>query len=70
VAELGLREELEDRRGHDMGGGVAHDFEGLGVVLSDEGELRVFGERRGEIDEARGAALSPAEYMASSLAAS
>ena len=54
VAELGFREKLEDRRGHDVGGGVAHDFESLGVVFLDQLKARVGGERRGEVDEARG----------------
>ena len=53
VAELGLRKELEDSGGQDVRGGVAHDFERVGIVLFDELEARVGGERRGEIDEAR-----------------
>jgi hypothetical protein len=66
VAELGFGEELEDGGGHDVRGGVADDLEGFGVALLDEGELGVFGERRGEVDEARRRGIG-AEYMASSL---
>jgi hypothetical protein len=35
VAQLGFRKKLEDRGGHDVGGGVADDLEGVGVVLFD-----------------------------------
>ena len=53
VAELGLGKELEDGRGENVRGGVAQDFEGVGIFFCDELEARVGGERRGEIDEAR-----------------
>ncbi len=53
VAELGFGEELEDGGGHDVGGGVADNLEGLGVALGEECELGVFGKGGGEIDEAR-----------------
>ncbi len=52
VAELGLGEELEDGRGHDVRGGVADDLERGGVVLLEQLERDVFGERRGEVDDA------------------
>jgi len=54
VAELGLREELEDRGGHDVRGGVADDLERFRVGFLQQGELGVFSERGGEIDQARG----------------
>ena len=53
VAELGIRKELEDSSGHDVRGGVAQNFQRIGIVFFDELETRVRGERRGEIDEAR-----------------
>ena len=54
VAELGLGEELENGGGEDVSGGVAHDFEGFGILLGEERERGVFGERSAEIDETRG----------------
>ena len=53
VAELGLREELEDGCGQHVRGGVAQNFQRIGILLGDELELDVGGERRGEIDQAR-----------------
>jgi hypothetical protein len=52
VAELGLGEEFEDGRGHDVRGGVADYLERGGVGLLEELERDVFGERRGEVDDA------------------
>ena len=40
VAELGLGEELEDGGGQHVRGGVAHDFERVGIVFFDEFEAR------------------------------
>ncbi len=54
VAELGLGEELEDGGGHDVRGGVADDLEGGFVLLLQEPEGDVFGERGGEVDDALG----------------
>ena len=54
VAELGFGEELEDRCRHDMRGGVADHAESGGVVLLEELEGDVFGERRSEVDDALG----------------
>ena len=48
VAELGFGEELEEGGGHDVGGGVAGDLEGGGVVLLEEFEGYVFVKGRGE----------------------
>ena len=65
VAELGLREELEHGRGHDVRGGVAHDLERFGVFFRDQFEARVCGERRARSTR-RGAAASSAAYIAAS----
>ena len=52
VAELRLGEELEDGRGHDVGGGVAYNFERGGVGLLEKLEGDIFGERLREVDDA------------------
>ena len=54
VAELGFRKELKDGGGHDVRGGVSDDLECLWIALGDEGELGVFGQRGGEVNEAGG----------------
>ena len=51
VSELGFREKLKDGGGHDVGGGVAHDFEGFGIAFFQESEAGIFKERRGEVDK-------------------
>ena len=53
VAELGLRKELKDGSGEDVGCGVAHHFEGLGVGLLEELELDVLGKRRSQVHQTR-----------------
>ncbi len=50
-AGLGLRIELEDGVGQEVGGAVAQDLEGFGRSREDEGDLRVGVERDGEVDE-------------------
>jgi len=54
VAEPGLREELKERGGHDVRGGVADDAERISVRLFEEPEGDVFVQRGGEVDEAFG----------------
>src|SRR5580658_6859141 len=53
VAELGLGKQFENGCGQNMRGRVAYDLQGIGIVFPNELKLRVFSERRGEIDEAR-----------------
>jgi len=53
VAEFGLGEELEEGGGHDVGGGVAQNFEGGFVGLLEQPEGDVFFKWGGEIDDAR-----------------
>jgi hypothetical protein len=67
VAELGLREELEDGRGQNVRGGVAQNLERVGIVFFDEFE-RVSEVSGAERSTRRGAAASSAAYMAASSA--
>ena len=53
MAELGLREELEDGRSQHVRGGVTQNFQCVGILLGDELELDVGLEWRREIDKAR-----------------
>ncbi len=57
VAELGLREELEDGRGEDVCGRVADHFESFRIVLLHKFKACVGRERCGEIDQARSAGV-------------
>ena len=63
VAELGFRKKLEDSSGHDVRGGVAQNFQRIGIVFFDELETR-FGVRGAERSTSRGAAAFSAAYMA------
>jgi hypothetical protein len=47
VAELGFGKKFEDGGGHEMGGGMAIDFEGLGIAVGEDAEVGVF-DRAGE----------------------
>ena len=52
MAELGLGEELEDGRRHDVRGGVTHDTQRCRIILFEQLQRDIFVQRRGEIDEA------------------
>ena len=54
MAQLGLRIKFEHRRGQHVRGGVAHHLERLGVLLGDQFQARIGGERRGHVHQARG----------------
>ena len=68
VAELGLREELQDGGGEDVGGGVADDFERFRVRLLDEFEAGIGGEGGREVDQARGGCVFSGVHCGFSLA--
>ena len=68
MAELGLGEELEDRRRHHVRGGVADDAQRRLVVLLEQLKGDVFGQRSGEVDETLAGLRAP--YMLASEAAS
>ena len=53
VAQLGLGKQLQHRRGQHVRGGVAQHLERLGVLLGDQLQARVRGQRRGQVHQAR-----------------
>ena len=57
VAQLGLRKQLQHRRGQHVRSRVAHHLQRLGIVLLHQLQLGVFGERRGHVHQARRARL-------------
>ena len=57
VTQLCFRKELEHRRRHHVRGRVAHHFQRLGILLPYKCQLRIGGQRRRQVHQARRGAV-------------